>query len=161
MAKKRQSLNIPKERVLFNQSALLGIEFTLNAILRDVILKESYTHRLGRAILSEQEINEIGKVFYSISHREKWKTSSNVNTLIITPKDVPQIIIQLLKHLQRAGYAYQGHIEEHAKANDQLNLTLELLRGLDPTLRVYTFALPLFQAVWIYYFENYDIYEYE
>ena len=156
---KRLSHFIPKERVLLNSSALQGIEFTLNALLRDVILEETYTHRLGRAILSEQEINEMGKVFYAISHREQHRSSHPVNTLTITPKDVPQVIIQLLKYLQRAGYAYQGHIEEFAKANDQLNLTLDLLKGLDPSLRVYTFALPLFQAIWIYYFENYEIYE--
>lgn len=157
--KRRSSAFIPKERVLLNQSALQGIEFTLNALLRDVILKETFTHHLGKAILTEQEINEIGKVFYFISHRDTGKTSSYVNTLTITPKDVPQLIMQLLKYLQRAGYAYQGHIEEFTKANNQLNLTLELIKGLDPSLRVYTFALPLFQAVWIYYFENYEIYE--
>lgn len=160
MAKKiRRSGFIPKERVIFNASALSGIEYTLTSLIRDNIYLDSYTQVIGKGILSEQDINEMGKVFQSISHRDGGKTSSHVNKLTITPKDLLQVILQLLKYLQRAGYAYQGHIEEFNKANNQLNLTLDLIKGLDPSLRVYTFALPLFQAVWIYYFDNYEIYE--
>lgn len=154
----RLSRNIPKERVLFNQSALTGIEYTLNALIRDNSFEESFTTRLGKGILSEQEINEMGKVFYRISHTEGL-AHTHVNTLTIHPAQLVPVIMQFLKYLQGAGYAYQGHIEEQNKLANQVNLTLELIKGLDLSLRVYTFVLPLVRALEIYYLENYEIYE--
>ena len=160
MNKVRFSRNIPKEKVLFNQSALTGIEYTLNSLIRDTLFEESFTTRLGKGILSEQEINEMGKIFYRISHTNTDELyHSHINTLTIHPSQLVPVIMQFLKYLQGAGYAYRGHIEEQNKLANQVNLTLELIKGLDSSLRVYTFVLPLIRALEIYYLENYEIYE--
>lgn len=159
MNKIRLSRNIPKERVLFNQSTLNGLEFSLTTIIRDNSFNESYTTVIGKGILSEQEINEMGKAFYRISHRDMGKAFPNVNRLTIMPPDIIPVIMQLLKYLQHAGYEYLGHIEEQTKVNNQLTLALELLKGLDPSLRIYAFTKPLIDAIYTYYFTNYEIYE--
>lgn len=122
MNKVRFSRNIPKEKVLFNQSALTGIEYTLNSLIRDTLFEESFTTRLGKGILSEQEINEMGKVFYRISHTNTDELyHSHINTLTIHPSQLVPVIMQFLKYLQGAGYAYQGHIEEQNKLANQVN----------------------------------------
>lgn len=153
------SRNIPKERVFLNQSALNGIEYSLTQICRDSSFNESYTTVIGKGILSEQEINEMGKAFYRISHRDMGKAFPNVNRLTILPSDIIPVILQFIKYLQHAGYEYQGHIEEQKKVNNQINLALNLLKGLDPAFRIYHFANSLINATYTYYFDNYEIYE--
>ncbi len=67
----RYSGNIPKERQIFNASALQGIEYSLTSLARDNVFNDTFTERIGKSILSEADILEIGKIFRSLLITDK------------------------------------------------------------------------------------------
>lgn len=156
----RYSGNIPKERQIFNATALSGIEYAINALLRDTNIQDSFTERIGKSILAEEDILVMGKVFRSLLQGAplEHKIHLNVNTLIIHRTQLIPVILSAIKHLQSAGWAYKGQSEELNRASNQVTLVLNLIKGLDPSLRVYAYADALFAAVWNYYFTDTKIY---
>ena len=146
----RYSGNIPKERQIFNASTLSGIEYSLKSLARDDSYNESHTERIGKGILSEADILEMGKIFRSLLIQTQDNISSRVNTLTIHHS-------QLITHLQSAGWAYSGASKELNKASNQVTLVLNLIKGLDPSLRTYTLVDAYIRAIWGYYFDDYQI----
>lgn len=155
----RYSGNIPKERQIFNASTLSGIEYSLKSLARDDSYNESHTERIGKGILSEADILEMGKIFRSLLIQTQDNISSRVNTLTIHHSQLIPVALQLLKHLQSAGWAYSGASKELNKASNQVLLVLNLIKGLDPSLRTYTLVDAYIRAIWGYYFDDYQICE--
>lgn len=155
----RYSGNIPKERQIFNASTLSGIEYSLKSLARDDSYNESHTERIGKGILSEADILEMGKIFRSLLIQTQDNISSRVNTLTLHSSQMIPVVMQLLKYLQSAGWAYSGQLKELNKASNQVLLVLNLIKGLDPSLRVYTMVDAYCKAIWTYYFEDYQIYD--
>lgn len=150
----RYSGNIPKERQVFNATALSGIEYTLNAFFRDTNIQDSFTERVGKSILAEEDILVMGKVFRSLLQKTSW---DNVNTLLIHGSQLIIVILSAIKYLQSAGWAYKGQSEELNRASNQVTLVLNLIKGLDPSLRLYAYADALFASTFHYYFYNHQI----
>lgn len=156
----RYSGNIPKERQIFNASALQGIEYSLTSLARDNVFNDTFTERIGKSILSEADILEIGKIFRSLLITDKPnQVTSRVNTLTLHSSQMIPVVMQLLKYLQSAGWAYKGHQKELTKVSNQVILVLNLIKGLDPSLRVYTMVDAYIRAIWGYYFDDYQICE--
>lgn len=140
----RYSGNIPKERQIFNA----------NALSRDTNLQDSFTERVGKSILTEEDILVMGKVFRSLLQKTQY---NNVNTLIIHRGQLIAVTLSAIKYMQSAGWAYKGQSEELNRALNQVTLVLNLIKGLEPSLRVYAYVDALFASIFHYYFNNYQI----
>lgn len=153
----RYSGNIPKERQIFNAQAIQGIEFQLKTLYRDLYLLESYTERIGKSILNEFDILAMGKPFNTILDKDSRTMTCRVCTLNITKGQIIPVALSLIKYLQQAGFAYKGGHKELNRASNQITLVLNLIKGLDPSLRFYTIVDAYCRAIWAYYFENQKI----
>lgn len=153
----RYSGNIPKERQIFNAQAIQGIEFQLKTLYRDLYLLESYTERIGKSILNELDILAMGKPFNTILDKDSRTVTCRVCTLNITKGQIISVALSLIKYLQQAGFAYKGEHKELNRASNQITLVLNLIKGLDSSLRFYTIVDAYCRAIWAYYFENQKI----
>lgn len=159
MANFRYTGNIPKERHIFNAYALQGIEDTLKAIYRDDSYNDSFTERIGKGILSDLDISIMGRTFRSMLSKESSFTMERICTITIAKTQLIPAILQFLRYLQSAGWEYKGHAKEQTRAANQVTLVLNLIKGLDPSLRMYHMVEALIAAIWEYYFDNHQIYE--
>lgn len=153
----RYSGNIPKERQIFNAQAIRGIEFQLKTLYRDLYLLESYTERIGKSILNEFDILAMGKPFNTILDKDSITVTCRVCTLNMTKGQIIPVALSLIKYLQQAGFAYKGEHKELNRASNQITLVLNLIKGLDSSLRFYTIVDAYCRAIWAYYFENQKI----
>lgn len=159
MANFRYSGNIEKERQLFNASALSGIEYSLQGIYRSDSYNDSFTERIGKGILNDQEISRMGRIFQNLLSKESLFAMERVCTITIHKTQLVPVIIAFLKYLQSVGYEYKGQSKEQSKVSNQITLVLNLIKGLDSSLRMYAMVDALIASIWNYYFDNHQIYE--
>lgn len=155
----RYSGNIPKERQLFNASALSGIEYSLQGIYRSDSYNDSFTERIGKGILNDQDISQMGRIFQNLLSKESFFAMERVCTITIHKTQLVPVIIAFLKYLQSVGYKYKGQSKEQSRVSNQITLVLNLIKGLDPSLRMYAMVDALIASIWNYYFDNHQIYE--
>ena len=159
MANFRYSGNIEKERRLFNASALSGIEYSLQGIYRSDSYNDSFTERIGKGILNDQEISRMGRIFQNLLSKESFCAMERVCTITIHKTQLVPVIIAFLKYLQSVGYEYKRQSKEQSRVSNQITLVLNLIKGLDPSLRMYAMVDALIASIWNYYFDNHQIYE--
>lgn len=159
MANFRYSGNIEKECQLFNASALSGIEYSLQGIYRSDSYNDSFTERIGKGILNDQEISRMGRIFQNLLSKESLFAMERVCTITIHKTQLVPVIIAFLKYLQSVGYEYKGQSKEQSKVSNQITLVLNLIKGLDSSLRMYAMVDALIASIWNYYFDNHQIYE--
>lgn len=153
----RYSGNIQKERYLFNTNAMRGIEETLKTITRDDNYNEEYTERIGKGILTDLDIQLMGKIFGLMLHKESTFVMERICTITIHKHQLIPATMQFIKYLQYAGWEYKGHAKEQTRVGNQITLVLNLIKGLDPSLRIYNMVDALVASIWHYYFYNHQI----
>lgn len=154
----RYSGKVPKERQIFNNQVIQGIEFQLKTLCRDLYLLDSYTERIGKGFLNEFDILAMGKPFNTILTQDSRTITSRVCTLNITKSQIIPVILGFIKYLQSAGFAYKGEHKELNRISNQITLILNLIKGLDTSLRLYVIVDAYCRSLWVYYFENHKIY---
>lgn len=154
----RYSGNIPKERQIFNAQAIQGIEFQLKTLYRDLYLLESYTERIGKGLINEFDILAMGKPFNTILDKDSRTMTCRVCTLNITKGQIIPVALSLIKYLQQAGFAYKGEHKELNRVSNQITLVLNLIKGLDPSLRFFAIVGAYCRSIWAYYFENQKVF---